>query len=232
MSKRVLVVSAHIGDEILGCGGSLLRHARQGDNVRVVVLGEGWTSRTSSLEKGLEALDLDAFEGQGRGALNALSVFDVHFHRLPDNRFDQLALLDIVKLVEEHKRQFRPNSVYTNTAIDLGIDQQLTCQAVLTAFRPMPGESYSELLAFEVRSSTEWESGMFKQAFQPNRFADITDTLEAKIGALRALKTELRSWPHSRSAEAVVHHARSRGASVGLEAAEAFFVVRSINRAN
>src|SRR5579863_3537360 len=100
MTQRILAVSAHIGDEILGCGGALALHVLQGDSVRVLVLGEGWTSRTKSVEKGLEALDLEAFETQGRQALAELGVESVRFDRLPDNRFDRIPLLDIVKAIE------------------------------------------------------------------------------------------------------------------------------------
>jgi LmbE family N-acetylglucosaminyl deacetylase len=231
MSRKILVVSAHIGDEILGCGGTLARHMRMGDAVRVIVLGEGWTSRTKSLQKGLEALDLDAFEEQAHRALGALAVTDVRFHRLPDNRSDQIPLLDIVKLIEQHKADYRPDQIYTSTPIDLGVDQRTACQAVLTAFRPLPGEVYSELLAFEVRSSTEWAGGFTGDVFQPQCFVDISKTMEAKLGALRVLETEVRPWPHSRSIEAVMQHARARGASVGVAAAEAFSVLRSIRRA-
>jgi LmbE family N-acetylglucosaminyl deacetylase len=231
MARRILVVSAHIGDEMLGCGGALLRHRQGGDDVRAVILGEGWTSRTKSLEKGLEALDLEAFEAQARQALAGLSIKDMHFHRLPDNRFDQLDLLDVVKVIEAHKAEFSPHVVYTNTAADLGIDQRITAQAVMTAFRPLPGEIYREILAFEVRSSTEWTSGR-DHVFEPNCFVDITMTLEGKLAALRALGTELRPWPHSRSLEAVAAQAKSRGATVGVGAAEAFALMRSINRLN
>jgi LmbE family N-acetylglucosaminyl deacetylase len=150
---------------------------------------------------------------------------------LPDNRFDQVPLLDVVKLIERQKAEFLPQLVYTNTSIDLGVDQRITCQAVLTAFRPLPGETHSELLSFEVRSSTEWEAGINGVPFQPNCFVDISETVAAKLDALRALKTEIRPWPHSRSIEAVAHHARARGASVGFEAAEAFAILRSIRRA-
>lgn len=230
MPRNVLAISAHIGDEIMGCGGTLLRHMRAGDAVRVVVMGEGWTSRTRSLEKGLEAVDLDAFEEQARAALARLSITDVEFHRLPDNRFDQGPLLDIVKIIEKEKVQFNPDLVYTNTMVDLGIDQRMTSRAVATAFRPLPGERVSEILNFEVRSSTEWGYGLSGQHFVPNTFVDIAETLEAKLDALQALHTETRIWPHSRSIEAMVHHARGRGASVGLEAAEAYVLLRSVKR--
>ena len=230
MPQRVLAISAHIGDEILGCGGTLLRHVIAGDDVRIVVMGEGWTSRTSSLEKGLEAIDLDLFERQAREALGYLSITNVDFHRLPDNRFDRMALLDLVKIVESHKRQFMPTIVYSNSTGDLGIDQRLTSRAVLTAFRPLPGEQVSKILAFEVRSSSDWAVGFGEQGFQPNCFVNIADTLQAKIDAFSALRTEVRSRPHSRSVEAIASLAHSRGASVGLEAAEAFSILRSVIR--
>jgi LmbE family N-acetylglucosaminyl deacetylase len=230
MSQKILVVSAHVGDEILGCGGTLARHVRMGDAVRVVILGEGWTSRTKSLAKGLEAIDLDAFEDQARRALAVLSISDVCFHRLPDNRFDQLALLEIVKIIEGHKAKFRPDIVYTNTVSDLGVDQYKTCAAVMTAFRPLPDERFTEILAFEIRASTEWGNGLSTRSFLPNCFIDIAEGMATKLDALRALGTEVRTWPHSRSIEAVMHQARIHGASVGLDAAEAFTMLRSICR--
>ena len=232
MPRKVLVVSAHIGDEILGCGGTLKRHADEGDCVRVVVLGEGWTSRTKSLAKGLEAVDLQAFEQQGRSALRMLSIDDVRFHRLPDNRFDKVGSMDLVNLVETHKAEFQPDCVYTNTAIDLGVDQRMTCEAVLGAFGRTATDCCNELYVFEVLSSSNWEGGMSGLCPEMNHFVDITVTMPAKIDALRALKTEMRPWPHSRSLENVIHQARVRGATVGCDAAEAFTVLRSTHRSH
>jgi LmbE family N-acetylglucosaminyl deacetylase len=230
MTQRILVVSAHIGDEILGCGGTLALHVARGDRVRVLVLGEGWTSRTASVEKGLEALDLEAFETQGRHALTELGIDSVRFDRLPDNRFDRVPLLDIVKAVEAEKPEFRPNRVYTNSPFDLGLDQRLTCRAVTTAFRPQPGDNETDLLAFEVLSSTEWNYGTDKRSFEPNLFIDIDPVLSKKLAAFGRLSTETRDWPHARSADAITHHARVRGSSVGLAAAEAFMQMRSVRR--
>ena len=228
MTCKVFVVSAHIGDEILGCGGTLALHRRRGDEVRVLVLGEGWTSRTKSVEKGLEAVDMEAFEKQGRQALEVLGVKHVNFQRLPDNRFDSLPLLDIVKIVEAAKYCYEPDIVYTNTSHDLGVDQQMTCRAVVTAFRPLPDEKHIELYVFEVRSSTEWDYSESSRVFVPNCFVNVEDTLETKLGAFQCLRTEVRPWPHSRSLTAIEHNTRARGASVGLGAAEAFVLLRAV----
>jgi LmbE family N-acetylglucosaminyl deacetylase len=230
MMDRVLVVSAHIGDEVLGCGGTLAMHVARGDEVGVLVLGEGWTSRTSSLEKGLEALDLDAFEEQGRRALDVLGLQRVRFSRLPDNRFDQEPFLDIVKKIEAEKLAFKPSRVYTNSSFDLGVDQRIVCRAVVTAFRPQPDDNAVDLIAFEVLSSTEWNCATGGRQFEPNLFVDITSTLPRKLAAFERLATETRPWPHARSQEAIEHRARSRGASVGLPAAEAFMQMRSVRQ--
>ena len=38
---NVLAVVAHPDDETLGCGGTLMSHARRGDRVYVCILGKG-----------------------------------------------------------------------------------------------------------------------------------------------------------------------------------------------
>lgn len=226
--KKVLVVCAHPGDEILGCGGTLALHAQRGDDVRVVVLGDGWTSRMKSLEKGLESVDLNVLEKQGREALAILGVKEAQYHRFPDNRFDNVPLLDLVKVIEPVKDRFAPDIVYTNSPFDLSVDQEKTCRAVVTAFRPQPRDNHADLYSFEVLSSTEWNLIDRTRAFTPTYFVDIEATLPLKLKAFQRLETEVRAWPHSRSLESIDHHAKSRGASVGVPAAEAFVHLRSV----
>jgi LmbE family N-acetylglucosaminyl deacetylase len=228
MPRDVLVISAHIGDVILGCGGTVSQHARAGDRVRVLVLGEGLTSRARTLEAGQQALDISALEQQGRQALDLLGVRDVMFHSLPDNRFDQVPMLEIVKLIEDAKRFSLPDLVYTNTEGDLGIDQRIVARAVATAFRPQPGDNRTALVAFEVRSSTEWDFSGRGRQFVPNVFVDIAASLETKLTAFHALKLEQRGEGHARSPAAVREHARYRGMTAGMHAAEAFELLRAV----
>ena len=226
--KNILVVCAHPGDEILGCGGTLALHAGRGDKVHVAVLGDGWTSRVKSPEKGLEVLDLDVLEKQGRAALTTLGIEEVEYFRFPDNRFDSVAMLDLVKVVERIKGHFMPDVVFTNSTHDLNIDQQKTCRAVVTAFRPQPGEKFTELYAFEALSSTEWNQADTPKNFNPNVFVNIEATLGMKLDAFRHLTSEVRPWPHARSLDSIEYHAKSRGASVGVGAAEAFMLLRAV----
>lgn len=229
--KKILVVCAHPGDEILGCGATLAQHVRQGHQVRVLVLGDGWTSRVKSVEKAKDVVDLDVIEAQGREALKVIGVEQVEFLRLPDNRFDSVPLLDLVKEIESVKRQFSPDILYTNSPFDLSVDQQKTSRAVVTAFRPQPGDNYTDLFCFEVPSSTEWNALGGGGGFVPNYFVDVSEALDIKISAFLKLSFEVRLWPHSRSIEAIEHQAKSRGASVGLPAAETFMLVRAVRAA-
>ena len=141
---------------------------------------------------------------------------------------DSVDLLDVVKEVELFIEKLQPKVVVTHHAGDLNIDHQITHQAVITACRPLPGQTVKRILSFEVPSATEWQSSDYGRPFVPNWFEDISDALELKIKALKAYESEMRKWPHARSIKALEHLARWRGASMGVEAAEAFMLIRDI----
>jgi len=83
-------------------------------------------------------------------------------------------------------------------------------------------------LFFEIPSSTEWQVPGSAPFFAPNWFVDISNTLPRKLEALETYATEMRLWPHARSLEAVTSLAKWRGATVGVEAAEAFIIGRNL----
>lgn len=223
---NVLVVAAHPDDEVLGCGATMARHTLEGDEVHVVILGEGATSRaTSSAES---SRDVAALALAAQAAGSELGVASVTVHNLPDNRFDSLALLDVVKVVETHVANRTPDVVYTHHPGDLNIDHALAARAVLTATRPQPAHSVRALYAFEIFSSTEWAFGALAPPWVPNHFVDISDTLDRKLVALSCYATEMRDFPHPRSIEAIRAGAARSGSAVGVHAAEAFAVLRSI----
>ena len=226
--KKVLVVAARPDDEVLGCGASIARHAKLGDEVHVVILAEGATSRDQKRELALRSSELSVLANAAHVAKKILGVSSLSLHDLPDNRLDTVDLLDIVKLVETHMSKVMPDIVYTHHACDVNIDHRRIHEAVVVACRPLPSQSVKTLLFFEIPSSTEWQPPSSAPAFAPNWFVDISATLHLKIKALEAYRTEMRPWPHARSVEAVTHLAHWRGASVGVEAAEVFVVGRHI----
>ena len=228
VAQSVLVVAAHPDDEVLGCGGTIARHANAGDQVQVLIVAEGATSRQHQRdrEQATHELSFLAMAAQQAGAI--LGVQGLELLDLPDNRLDSLDRLDLIKQIEERIARHQPQVVYVHHAGDVNVDHRRLHEAVVTACRPTPGQPVRRLLSFEVASSTEWQPPGSAPPFQPNWFVDITAQWPRKREALAAYASEMRAWPHARSIEALEHLARWRGAQVGVEAAEAFCLLRHL----
>ena len=226
---RVLVVAAHPDDEVLGCGGTIARHADAGDQVQVLIVAEGATSRQEQRNRNQASDELSALAHAAQKAGAILGAQGVELLGLPDNRLDSLDRLDLIKQIEERIARHQPQVVYVHHSGDVNIDHRRLHEAVVTACRPIPGQPVRRLLSFEVASSTEWQPPGSAPAFQPNWFVDISAQWLRKREALEAYASEMRPWPHARSLEALEHLASWRGAQVGVEAAEAFCLLRQLS---
>jgi len=221
--QTVLVVAAHPDDEVLGCGATIARHATEGDNVHILILAEGATSRVS--ERNADNANVAALKKAAVAAAAELGAYPPNFAGFPDNRMDGLDLLDAVKRIEEAVDQITPTVVYTHHGNDLNIDHRITHQAVLTACRPVPDSTVHAIYSFETPSSTEWASTAIGASFSPTRFVDVSAHMNAKLNALGCYTSEMRTFPHARSLRAVESQAAWRGSQAGIEAAEAFQVL-------
>jgi LmbE family N-acetylglucosaminyl deacetylase len=224
--KSVLILAAHPDDEVLGCGGTIAKLGREGAAVHVAFLADGVFSREG--DPSTKQNEVNAREAAAEKACLTLGAKAVFFGKFPDNRMDSIALLDIVKVIESLVAEYRPDTVFTHHAGDLNVDHRRAHEAVVTACRPQKGSPVKRLLSFEVPSSTEWQLPGSATAFAPNWFVDVSATLESKLAALDVYAAELRAWPHPRSRQGVEHLARWRGATIGVDAAEAFILGRQL----
>jgi LmbE family N-acetylglucosaminyl deacetylase len=223
----VLVVAAHPDDEVLGCGGTIARLVKEECEAFTLILGEGITSRDEKRDRERREKEIEKLRKQMHEANQILGVKKVFIHNFPDNRFDTVPLLDIVKVIEKVKKQVKPNIVFTHYEHDLNIDHQLTFKAVLTATRPVKGEPVREIYSFETPSSTEWS---YPLNFSPSVFFDISHTINIKLKALAKYKMELKEYPHPRSLEGIKLISQYWGMKVALSYAEAFEPVRIIRQ--
>lgn len=223
---NILVVVAHPDDEVLGCGATMAKLAKQGHKVFTYILGEGVTGRDEKRIEGLRQKEISRLKKQVLKANQILKVKKTFTDSFYDNRFDAHDLLDIVKKIEKVKAEVRPSMVFTHFRGDLNIDHQITYKAVLTAFRPLPGEDCKEIYAFEALSATEFN---YPLTFSPNFFVDVSETIDLKIKAMKAYKDEIRAYPHPRSARAIELNAQLWGVKVGVNYAEAFELIRKID---
>ncbi|MDP6808724.1 MAG: PIG-L family deacetylase, partial [Desulfobacterales bacterium] len=97
--KCIMVVAAHPDDEVLGCGGTIARLSDEGHDVYVTIMGEGVTSR--SHENGVhEKKEIELLHSSCHRAGELIGAKDLFLLNLPDNCFDTLPLLEIVKKIE------------------------------------------------------------------------------------------------------------------------------------
>ena len=220
-----LVIAAHPDDETLGCGGTIARLTCEQKQVHILVLGEGITSRQTAAQSSSQD-KLRSLRKNSREAGRILGCTNIHFESFPDNRFDSVPLLEIVKVVESYIEKIRPHTIFTHHGADLNIDHAMTARAVLTATRPMPESPVKQLYAFETLSATEWSFGQAGKNFEPNFFINITNHIDQKIKAMQAYGGEIRSFPHPRSPKAIKTLANLRGSMAGMQMAEAFSIIR------
>jgi LmbE family N-acetylglucosaminyl deacetylase len=216
---NILVLSAHPDDEILGPGGTLARHARAGDVVHAVILSEGASSRYAPDMK-------SALEASGRQAAAKLGARSIRFEAFPDQRLDTVPLVEVTQRIEAIVEELAPEVVYTHFPGDVNADHGVVGRAAWTACRPYRFPGVRRFLVFETPSSTEWAWPLPDGAFTPNVFVDVSATLDAKVAALECYGSELRDYPHPRSARAIRERAAFWGSCMGMPAAEPFMLLR------
>ena len=230
-NKRILIVAAHPDDEILGVGA--LTHKLTNDykcKIHAVILGEGITSRSEKRDLKKWKQELEAHRSNIDSAAKIVGFNSVKPFDFPDNRFDAVNLLDIIKVIEKEKTEIQPQIIFTHHGGDLNIDHRIAFQAVMTACRPTQKEPVKSIFTFEIPSSTEWQASNWPYNFRPNVYFGMDKkNLNAKVKAMECYEFEKRPFPHPRSPKAIEIAAQKRGVEIGANYAEAFMLVRTIS---
>jgi len=216
--NKVLVIAAHPDDELLGCGGTIALHAKNGDELYSVIVCEGETVRYKN--QNVNQKDSMA------EAASILGVKDVMMLDYPDQKLDTFNLTEVIQSIETIVHQLKPNIVYTQFGGDVNRDHELLFKAVMVATRPT--EEYIEAVyAFDTASSTEWG---YPRSFIPDTWVDIKTTLDTKLKAMACYSSELRDYPHPRSLQGLKYKAHAWGNQCCLDMAEVFMTVRKVRR--
>jgi len=225
LNDKILFVVAHPDDETIGAGGTIARFAKLGKSIFAISLTNGIGARGWGKNEALRRKE-DSLQ-----AASLLGFTWVYQGDFPDNSLDTVPFLDIVKIIESIKVEINPEMVFTHSSADLNIDHRIVAAAVLTAFRPTPDSKVSQILSMEIPSATDFGQGGFFGAFDPNYLIEITNTWQDKVGALLCYKHEIYPSPHARSLSGIEALSTLRGHQVGVDRAEAFNIVRKIERA-
>lgn len=213
---RVLVFAPHNDDEVLGVGGTIAKYAKQGHDVYVCEV----TSKLDNMEI-TNSIRAEAIE-----AHSILGVKDTLFLDLPvvdlketPTRVKNKKFVDVVQ-------RLKPEIVFIPHYGDIHVDHYETASAAMVAVRPLENTQLKAVYAYETLSETEWNIPNTSNAFIPNVWSDITETFQAKLEAMRCFKSQLHTFPHPRSLEAIEALAKLRGSTIGFSYAESFFCIR------
>ena len=215
------MIAPHPDDEIIGVGGTIAKRAKAGDEVYVCVV-----------TKGQEPMFKREFIEQGRRECREadakLGVKETIFLDFPAVMLETIPRYEFNGKIAEVVQQIRPDEVYIPHRGDMQIDHQMVVDAAMVAVRPR-GKNYPKrVYAYETLSETGWNIPNTVNEFIPTVYEDISDTFREKLEAMRLFQSQLAEFPEARSIGAIEAIARYRGATVNVEAAEAFTLIREI----
>ena len=234
--NRILVVAAHPDDEVLGCGATVALRVAQGWTAQAVIMTRGVTGReVAETTQDPAAIAAQAALGKEmRRAGEVIGFAEVTQLDFPDNRMDRVSRQDLCNGFAAIVQDFRPTEIFTHHPGDYNWDHGLTFDAVMMAARVNPPDDYwpDRICTFEVPSSTERAPQDGVRSFHPNYYVEVDKTIDIKKLAMTYYASESRPYPHPRSIEGLEYTARRRGLEIGASYAEAFCMVRGIERAS
>jgi N-acetylglucosamine malate deacetylase 1 len=216
---NVVVIAPHMDDEVLGCGGTIAKHAASGDKVYVCFVAHRIYNHQFNHELN------EREKAHALAAKKVLGYTDAIFLDLPDEKLDA-SLQRIIIPLEECIAKIKPEVVYMPFREDNNQDHRAVCDAARVALRPAATSFIKAIHMYEVPSSTEQSPPLPSCAFLPTYYVNIAPFIESKKQALKCYETEQRQFPHPRSLEAVTVLAQKRGTELGFHYAEAFMTIR------
>jgi len=220
---KVLVISVHPDDETLGCGGTLLKHYQKNDELFWLIL------TGVSKQEGYSDTFIQDRERQILKVSQEYNFSNTINLEYPTRKLHLVDLSDIINKIYEVVQKYKPEIVYTVNRSDIHTDHQIAAKSVMSATKSFRNSCIRRILMYECISETEMSPGFIENAFIPNVFTDISPFLEKKIEIMKLYKSELQISPMPRSIENLKALAKFRGATVSVDYAEAFMLIREIN---
>lgn len=215
---RLLVIAPHPDDEVLGVGGTIARYSSEGHEVYVVIVTKGEP----------EIFDPELISVGRQEALKAhasLGVSKTIFLDFPAARLDTVEHRLLNATIGETIASLQPEMVFLPFAGDVHKDHRLVFESALVALRPVAAGFVREILCYETLSETNWNAPFSQPSFIPDVYVDISSHLASKLSALRLYASQMKAFPNERSIEAAEAMAKSRGATIGRNAAEALSLI-------
>lgn len=220
---KILIVAPHADDESLGCGGTILRHISEGDEVHWLLV-TGMSESSGFSEKQIKTRQKEITKVHARYGFT-----DRHELNLPPAALETLAKGEIVSAVSNIIKKVKPEVVYTVYRNDAHSDHEIVFDAVMSSTKSFRYPFVKRVLVYETISETDFGMKPEDGGFRPNVFNNISPYLEEKLDILDIFESEMGEFPFPRSRKALSALAQLRGAQSNCQAAEAFMLIKEIN---
>ena len=219
---NVLIIAPHPDDEVIGCGGTIAKMVSAGHSVFVCIV----TKPTEDYLKEVKAEKVHEIDEMQR-LLGIKKVFKLGF---PTQKLDTVSESKLHRAFYDCINEVKPEIIFIPYKNDASNDHRVVFESALFSVRPKPDSFIKKVFSYECLSSTEWNIKPGEETFVPTYYEDISDFLEVKLEAMKVYKSELQEFPHPRSIKGLRVSAEKRGTEAGVKAAEAFMLVREVNR--
>ena len=220
--KKILAVAVHPDDETLGCGGALLKHKKNGDEIYWLIL------TSVDVENGWKEEDVESRRNEIDKVSEMYGFSAIHNLSFPATRLDTISMKDLISEISKIIQKVEPDIIYIPNRSDIHTDHQVAFKAIMSCTKVFRNSFIRKILMYECLSETEFSPPLQTDSFIPNVFVDITDFLEEKIKIMKMYRGEMGTFPFPRSEENIRALAMYRGATAGVEAAEAFVLLKEV----
>ncbi len=212
--NKVLVIAVHPDDETLGCGGTLLRHKAEGDQIFWLILTTNDVKYSKERNAHRDEMVKEAAKLYGFD-----EVFEAGF---PTTKLDTLDVNSLVDQINTVYNKVQPNIIYMNYVNDVHSDHKAAFDAAYTCTRSFRKPFIEKIYMIEALSETEFAPAIPSSSFVPNVYVDITPYIEKKLEIMSLYDTEMMQEPYPRSLSSIKALARVRGSRAGVMYAESF----------
>jgi len=219
---KVLVISVHPDDETLGCGGTILKHRTQNDDIFWLILTE------ASEELGYSKEFLEKRENQIKEISQEYKFNNTYNLGFPTTKLHTIDFSAIITKISSIIQEVKPEIIYTVNRSDIHTDHQVAAKAIMSSTKSFRNPFIKRILMYECISETEIAPPLPENMFVAHIYSDISEFLEKKIEIMKKYESELQESPLPRSIDNIRALARFRGATVSVQYAEAFMLLREL----
>ena len=224
MKKKILILSPHADDEILGCGGFISKYSKQNFHVNVLIL----TNANKGAPEIYSPKEIKKIRDEAKIANNYIGTKKLFFENLPALNLNNYPIYKISDIINKYIVNINPEIVLIPSVNDIHDDHKIIFQAAKVAMRPNKKSNLNKILSYEVLSETEWNEN--EKSFNPNYFVSLEKSdINNKVKAFLKYKSQVKKFPHPRSKESILNLSKVRGSQVFMKYAEAFKVEKILD---